>query len=435
MISLVVLSSFTLKSDCVELKIVSEQNGDFYIFTGKSDKDVSLWYWSLGDGTTNTGQTIRHQFKKSGIYEVCLRVRAAENCSGSICEKIEVKVANNNYCDLGADFKFDLQGNNLVLAARSNAGPNVRYTWDFGNGQQARGQEVSHKFEKNGSYNVCLTATGSSRTASDGECSQKVCKTIRVNAATNDCNIRADFRFALRNNILTVQGSSNQGNNAQYTWVFGDGTRTLGIQARHQYKQRGSYQVCLIVSTRLSTTNTPCQTRVCKTVNVGVPDTPAPIDNDCKLEVGFQYRNDGNIYSLFARSNERGATYYWSISGHNTRLEGQNITHTFATPGVYEVCVIAVSEDGKCRTRSCQRVTVGRSITPYPNPTTDKLTIGELEDVQYIQVIDKHYNTVLTSYDHQSVTSLDVSHLNTGTYTLVIHFIDGSSESKIFVKR
>jgi PKD repeat protein len=422
-------------NDCVNLKIDFETNNDFHIFKGYSDQDVSLWYWSMGDGTNITGQTVRHRYEKSGTYEVCLRVRSGENCSGNICQKIEVKINESSDCDLGADFKFDLQGNNLVVAGRSNADPNVRYIWDFGDGKQDRGQEVSHKFEKNGSYNVCLTALVSSRTATDDVCSQKVCKVIEVRTNQEDnCDIKADFRFDVKGNVLTVHGRSNLGSNAQYTWIFGDEGRTQGIQARHQFKERGSYQVCLIVSTRLTTSNRDCRTRVCKTIRIGETPVVNP-ENDCTIKTDFTFRNDGRRYVFAGRSNDRGASYFWSISGENTRLEGQTLDYTFDTPGSYDVCLIAVSHDGKCRTRSCKKIVVGRSIVPYPNPTIDVISINIDEDIDFVQIVDRQFNTVIKNVNVSSKTDMDVSHLQTGHYTMIIHFKDGTSESKIFVKK
>lgn len=438
LLSLIFLCTLTFtsmgqNSDCINIDFMYEVTDELWVFKGKSDKEVTEWYWSMGDGQSHTGQKIRHKFEKSGIYEVCLKVRAGENCTKSICKKIEVKVRNNSNCDLGADFKFDLKGRDLTVAARSNAGQNVKYIWDFGDGKQSRGQEVAHKFAKEGTYNVCLMVTGPNKNTDSGECTQKICKIIKINTSNQDCSIKADFKIDIRENIVVVEGRSNLGNNAQYTWVFGDGSRAQGIQAKHAYKQRGNYQICLIVSSRLATSTAPCMTRVCKNIRIGNPDITN--ENDCKIEADFQYKNDGNYFGFSAKSNDRGATYYWSISGQNSRLMGQNIEITLDNPGLYDVCLIVVSKEGQCKTRVCKKVVVGRNITPYPNPTTDILYFQNDEETSHFKIVDRFNGLVLEGRSQPGTSQIDVSGLTTGVYTLIINFHDGSTQSKLFVKR
>jgi hypothetical protein len=235
--------------------------------------------------------------------------------------------------------------------------------------------------------------------------------------------------------MIVVKGRSDAGNNAQYTWFFGDGSRVQGIDARHRYSQRGTYQVCLLVTQRLMNTSTAsmCSTRVCKTITIGRPDTNA--ENDCKLKADFNYKNDGNYFGFSARSNDRSALYFWTISGQNTRFEGQNIELSFDKPGIYEVCLTAVTQDRKCRTRICKRVTVGRSVNPYPNPTTDVLHLDQMEgNIQY-QILDRAHNVVMKGNSQAVKNSLDVSGLPIGLYTLILTNEDGGIETHQFIKQ
>ena len=41
---------------------------------GESNESGVLYFWSWGDGTSSTGQTAKHKYKKEGVYEVCLIV-------------------------------------------------------------------------------------------------------------------------------------------------------------------------------------------------------------------------------------------------------------------------------------------------------------------------------------------------------------------------
>lgn len=429
--SLLMLSSFMYGNNCMELKIIVESHGDVYVFQGVSDKEISKWYIITGDGTTYENQAIKHRYEKSGVYTVCLRAIANDGCTAGICERIEVKLGNDNECDLGTDFKYDLQGQIITVAARAKDDQNISYKWDFGDGNQAQGQEVRNKFEKTGSYNICVTAT---KVVSNtgATCSQKVCKTIRVGTNSNTCNIRADFGIEIKNNIITLNGRSSLGNNARYNWSFGDGAQGQGAQTRHAYNQRGTYQVCMTVTAVISTTNVPCEVKVCKRVNIGLPNTT--VGTDCNLKVTFQVDKKDNIYSFNATSNERSALYYWSVTGQLTRLEGEKIEYVFEKPGVYEVCVIAISGDGKCKARSCQSITVGRSMLTYPNPASDKITIEGLESFYSIQILDRFANVVFQSYDPNVVKNMDISHLQSGLYTVIVTDNDGKTQSNTLVK-
>lgn len=433
---LFLLSSSNAKAHCANPEFTYDSSDGVYIFEGSSDKPVTLWSWTTGDGKSYSSQKFRHQYEKAGKYEVCLKVLTEDNCTGFVCQKIEVSDSHMSDCDLGADFKFDAQRNQLTVAARSNSGQNVRYHWDFGDGQKDKGQEVTHKYSKDGVYNVCLTAVGPVRNSDNTECRQKVCKEIKIGNKNQECDIKADFRIEIKNNMIVVKGRSDAGNSAQYTWFFGDGSRAQGIDARHRYSQRGTYQVCLLVTQRSLTTTSAasiCSTRVCKTINIGRPDINA--ENDCKLKADFEYKNDGNYFGFSARSNDRSAQYFWTISGQNTRFEGQSIELSLERPGNYEVCLTAVTKDGKCKTRICKRVTVGRSVNPYPNPTTDVLHIDQAEGNMQYQILDRAHNVVMKGYSQSIKNTLDVSGLPMGLYTLIITHEEGGIETHQFIKQ
>lgn len=145
-------------------------------------------------------------------------------------------------------------------------------------------------------------------------------------------------------------------------WTFGDGTANEGnaIEVKKEFKQPGTYLVCLKITTKNGCTNTLCQT---------ILIAPPPVI--CKANFvweripitsisGFGFRFNSGPTSIAPMDSIVKRTW---IFGDGDTLRGNEINpvHIYKKPGKYEVCLIIKTKKG-CESRDCKLL-----LTELPN--------------------------------------------------------------------
>jgi PKD repeat protein len=168
---------------------------------------ISAWEWNFGDGQTGSGQHTTHLYSTIGDYNVTLTIYVGDmGCEQSITKTISIIPPPT------PDFSFTSEclGNTTVftdLSTSQTTEPITTWQWDFGDGESAYGQEISHTYETAGNFQVTLTIyTGSLA------CEQSITKTVPVfsNAmvdAGNDQSIPNGWTAEL--NATITEGSGN----------------------------------------------------------------------------------------------------------------------------------------------------------------------------------------------------------------------------------
>jgi PKD repeat protein len=120
----------------------------FSIMSGQ-DQVVS-WRWTFGDGTSVSGQNVRHEVAQGGNYEICLYIKTSLGCETRICKKIIVRGSTSNpqlhlspnpvTTTLHAEFQSFFQeqvnvsiynANGLVVRSYSKNAVQGMNSWDF----------------------------------------------------------------------------------------------------------------------------------------------------------------------------------------------------------------------------------------------------------------------------------------------------------------
>ncbi len=150
-----VCKKVVVKRDCnLKADFKYKTDGRKIAVKGESNESGVLYFWSWGDGTSSTGQTAKHKYKKEGVYEVCLIVfNPKTKCKVCVCKRVKIEKP----CKLRAKMKYTISDNKVKFKARSNS-KNVVYGWSFGDGDYQRGNPVRHAYSKPGVYKVTLTA-------------------------------------------------------------------------------------------------------------------------------------------------------------------------------------------------------------------------------------------------------------------------------------
>ncbi|HEY1044908.1 MAG TPA: PKD domain-containing protein [Bacteroidia bacterium] len=82
--------------DCdFEITDLDSSNGDSCLkklFNVSSNKGIKTIQWDLGDGTLlSTGLSIQHEYKDTGVYNVCVIAGDSSDCKDTMCIKVAVR--------------------------------------------------------------------------------------------------------------------------------------------------------------------------------------------------------------------------------------------------------------------------------------------------------------------------------------------------------
>jgi PKD repeat protein len=131
------------------------------------------------------------------------------------------------------------------------SGPNIAWSWDFGDGGTATGQNPTHTYLPVGSYNVYLTVTSGMGCVSTSASPVNV---ITVNPSPV-ANFTADpTTVFLPNGSVQFYNQSTGG--TSYEWNFGDATTSSQISPSHVYGAIGVYNVMLVTTNQYTCKDT-----------------------------------------------------------------------------------------------------------------------------------------------------------------------------------
>jgi PKD repeat protein len=151
----------------------------YVLFTDESAGEITHWRWDFGDGSISYEQNPIHEYKFSGLYEICLYIKAKGCCSDSICKTIFVGDTIQWPCE--ADFSTGqftspcplCIGTYCVKFVDKSSWNAVQWSWDFGDGDTSSIQNPEHIywwFPGDPLFRVCLAIKTSDN------CTDTVCK-------------------------------------------------------------------------------------------------------------------------------------------------------------------------------------------------------------------------------------------------------------------
>jgi len=199
--------------------------------------------------------------------------------------------------------------------------------WDFGDGSEAIGAEVAHRYAAPGDYVVRLTVLDDSGTRS---AASEASATIAINHPP--VAEAGPDRWVTASEV-SFDGTGSRDPDGQiesWRWDFGDGTTGSGPTPVHVYSAPGVYQVRLRVTddsgTRSATTQDGLQVRVnAKPVADAGPDRLGVPGAALRFDGSRSFDTDGRITG-----------YLWDL-GDGETATGRVVTHRYRAPGRYDV--------------------------------------------------------------------------------------------------
>ncbi|HHG85153.1 MAG TPA: PKD domain-containing protein, partial [Bacteroidetes bacterium] len=316
--------------------------------------------WDFGDGDSSTVFSPTHTYALGGDYNICLTIK--DTCGERmLCKRFTATC-------IPATPVFS-QTSNLLQAQFTDMTPgNVMvWAWDFGDGNTSSQQNPTHTYQAVGNYNVCLIATS--------DCGiDSVCSTISITCPALVAS------FGNTNNFLQANFTDmTSGQASSWLWSFGDGSTSTLQNPTHVYQSAGSYTVCLQASDGCNMDST------CTTVVVCAASSASYNYTANSLQVDFTDASQGLVVS-----------WAWDFGDGNSSAL-QSPSHTYATGGVYNACLIT-TDDCSVRDTFCQSIGVVAidlaneiALQIYPNPNPGLFWIqaefGQVEELS-LQVFD-----------------------------------------------
>ncbi|NMB76862.1 MAG: PKD domain-containing protein [Myxococcales bacterium] len=182
----------------------------------------------------------------------------------------------------------------------------VSYAWEFGDGNNGSGLDVTHTYATAGTYTLTLTVTD------NGGLTGIDRATIHVN--TRPVARGGPDKVAEINETVYFDGSASSdvdGTVVAWSWDFGDGQNASGAQVNHRYGASGNFTVTLTVTDDDGATG---QDTVL--VRVGSPgDTTGPVISHTQLGEQPAGQDVTVVASLSDENGIESAALYYRVSG------------------------------------------------------------------------------------------------------------------------
>lgn len=160
-----------------------EITGNLASFNDMSTAGAGFIYaynWNFGDGTTSTLENPSHIYTVAGVYEICLTIYAADSCSNTYCEFINILDGDSTDCNANFNYDFGISPWGIFTTNLSDGGGlATTYSWDFGDGSTSTEFEPTHTYATSGSYNLCLTITTAT-------CTDVYCQIVEIATGIED---------------------------------------------------------------------------------------------------------------------------------------------------------------------------------------------------------------------------------------------------------
>jgi PKD repeat protein len=204
------------------------------------------WDWDFGDGNSDAGEAVTHQYAANGTYAVTFTATDNEGKSSSIA----ISVSAGNYPP-AASFIYQPDYpavDQEVLFFDTSVDPDgeiVARDWDFGDDVTGHGSRPRHTYAEADVYTVTLTVIDNR-----GATATAVASIDLTNAPPT-----AAFTWTPPSPTtatvvqFTDTSTDNDGSVVAWAWYFGDGSAPSTVQnPTHQFSQAGIYWVTLEVA-------------------------------------------------------------------------------------------------------------------------------------------------------------------------------------------
>ncbi len=323
-------------------------------------------------------------------------------------------------------------------------------SWNFGDSSSGYGTSVFHTYSSAGTYIVGLTVTDTA----NGGCSFSDTAVVTI-AGISTCSVSiGSTNF---DSTYTLFASPTGVAPYTYLWTTPNGypiSNSPDPLVNLPFGDTATY--CLTIMD-----STGCQASACQLIT-GAPDTSAPT---CQtyLYVYPDPNVPGLYYGYVYHTGAAPATYTWNFgNGILDSIPGDSVVnYSYSNFGFYDIC-LTITDSANCTSSFCDSVfyayktgggpmnqfkvvttppsvTSGiskvkeqLSLSAYPNPANDRLSIIASQPIDYLAV----YSTLgqrVKEVTAPGNNTIDINQLASGVYYVDVHIGNSSGRVK-FVK-
>ncbi|XP_021333081.1 polycystin-1 isoform X1 [Danio rerio] len=288
-----------------------------------------IYTWNFGDNSSiqqGRERRVPHAYTHSGIYNICVNVNNSISSTDTCANIIVYEDIKGLEVMSSAPTEHNTP---TVIRASLEAGNNVTWSFDMGDGKVHKSVEpqIKYKYREDGNYTVNVTAE-------NAVSSQWL--TIPVEVFVLQVLSLEPTGCIEENKIVSFHVFvSGNASGHQYVWSFGDGspneTQYGTPLITHSYVNSGDYNLSLLVSSDANKAH--FYTRICVQPKVTVVSV-TPLRTHVRLGEESRF--------TVAAVPEFNYTYLWDFgvvdSGGPVR-GGKEMTYTFNSAGEYQVTV------------------------------------------------------------------------------------------------
>lgn len=319
----------------IEFTAIPQGSCDTYLFVDSTCLGT-WWEWDLGDGTLTNDPTPVHTYS-AGVYDVTLRVVAC----GDTLTLMKPAYITANSAPIDAMFSMPpaVCVGDAISFINTSIGATA-YEWSFGDGSTSTDAEPSHAFTASGQYTVTLVA-------------ESTCLSDTM-SATITIEDGADASFEVDGDPCTglIQFNNTSAAGSSWSWDFGDGTTSALPSPIHLFAP-GAYNVMLIGAPGSACADTAMTVVTVDEAPIAVFSTTTGCDQTVVL-------TDLSTDAV---------SWIWDF-GDGSFGTTPDTTHTFASPGDYDITLTVTSASG------CQ-VSAVQSVSVEPAPLASMSIIGD----------------------------------------------------------
>lgn len=204
---------------------------------------------------------------------------------------------------------------------------NIQWNWNFeNNGGTGSGQTTTYTFENLGQHQVGLTVTD------DWGCVDNLVVQNAVEVTRPIADFDADtlsctnFPVSFYNNTTAL--------NPTYLWDFGDGNFSTEVNPMHIFMTEGIYNPCLTVTDFYGCIDTFC---LDYDIVIANPNANFALDTS--------YASCPPLVVNFQNTSLNATTFQWDFGDGSGLSNLENPAHVYTVPGVYDVTLIANSNE------------------------------------------------------------------------------------------
>lgn len=346
---------------------VESCSGQLIIFSSARsydpDGDSFTTHWDFGDGNTSNEANPVHSFDQPGIYNVIITLDDGYSETPTI-QEIPVIIEGSPVARIREAEMTVCANSPVVFDGSLSTDPNGMvgsFSWDFGDGNSAVGEQANHLFTRPGTYRVALTITGSGT----GRCpnvSQAIVNVDVIEAPSAFFEI-ASVISPGTNLTLDASDSEAVDNIIQKNWtVFKDDETIANLEGNIQEftpDVPGHYRIMLTITTD---NDVGCsQNSITRAIHVNrAPEIVWNLPDQWPQNSFFQLNADGT-------SDQDGFinSYHWYFNGEEI---GTGLTMPLPVDQYGEFETELVVRDNANVSNSEVRLNGTVLINPAPNP-------------------------------------------------------------------